>query len=181
MTPDELFAWAREHPDFDRWRDFYHDAFTFACDIAAGSPFNTCHVCWAIAALSPMTGWTRNMDLARDAVALASRVENPLDYAQVREALEPLGTMGARKDSTARALALYERPTGPKVSAFAANLAGDLVLVTVDRHMLDLFEGDRHGCIAYCEYVSPRSGLWPAEVQAVLWGAHRATKGYTTY
>ena len=181
MTPDELLAWALEHPDCDRWRGFYHDAWVHACDIATGTPFAPSWVGAAIAALSPNKGWTQNLALTRTAVALATPAKDPGDLSEVRALLEPLGAMGSRKDAAAKALAWGEIPNGPKVRAFAHNIAGDLMEVTVDRHMLDIFNQDRGAAIDFCEDQSTKVGLWPAEVQAVLWGAHRATKGYQTY
>lgn len=181
MTPDELFEWAIEHPHYDRWRRFYHDAWVHACDIAAGTPYEPQRVARAIAALSPNKGWTQNLSLARTAVALAAASPAPKDYGSVRAHIEPMGAMGPRKDATAAALADNVTPNGPKVSAFALNIVGELHHVTVDRHMLDMFDGNRDDCIRWCQERAKTSGLWPAEVQAVMWGAWRNTKGYSTY
>lgn len=179
MTPDVLFDYAVEHPDYDRWRAFYHDAWVHACDIAAGTPFDPEGVAFAIAALSPNKGWTQNLNLARSAVALACRATDPSDLSDVEEVMLPLGAMGSRKIAAAKALAWLEIPSGPKVSAFARNIAGDLRPVTVDRHMLDIFPGG--DAADWCVMKAMTTGLWPAEVQAVLWGAHRNLKGYATY
>lgn len=180
MTPDELFDYAVEHADYDRWRAFYHDAWVHACDIATGTPFDPESVAFAIAALSPNKGWTQNLNLARTAVALACNAADHSDLSDVEDAIAPLGAMGSRKVAAAKALAWIEIPSGPKVSAFARNIAGDLRPVTVDRHMLDIFRGDETP-EDWCSMKATTTGLWPAEVQAVLWGAHRNLKGYATY
>lgn len=180
-TPNKVWEHARDHPLRPLWQRFYNDAWRTACDIAAGTPFEAETVAKVIAALSPMKPWDENVTLARRAVAVAATVEDHSDYNAIREAVSGIGAMGTRLDATAKALAWQLHPPGPKVSAFAYNIMGNLTFVTVDRHMMDIFGHDPEACRAYCLEKARAEGIWPAEVQAVLWGAWRDLKGYPAY
>lgn len=94
--------------------------------------------------------------------------------------LPSMPTYGANVRRAALALAGLARPTGPKVSRFARNLAGDPSCVTVDRWAARAAGLPEHGGarwyatieLAYTE-AARGAGLAPSAFQAVLWIAIR--------
>lgn len=129
------------------------------------------------AAISPQCEWSRNLIIADD--VLASRAVSvggalPVNVTKARAILQDAPT------STLAMLRYF--PSGPKVNSFAANLAGDDVLVTVDTHALQAAFGDvtvtrtlkwpAYTVLAEC-YASAalRVGLAGPTFQAIVWHA----------
>lgn len=74
--------------------------------------------------------------------------------------------------------------SGRKVQSFAYNLLGDYGRVTVDMWMLSYFNRESATAKVYdyiekrIQTIAPQYGLFPAELQAILWSAERARFGY---
>lgn len=126
-----------------------------------------------IAALSPQVEWSRNLIMADD--LLAGR---------------PLSIGGAIRSNIAKAYRLLDSgstmsavfPSGPKVNCFAANLAGDDGLVTIDVHASQaaLCDPCWYGPFSMAKYqvfarayqaAALRCDETPATFQAVIWSA----------
>ena len=124
------------------------------------------------AALSPQISWERNLIIADD--TLAGRL--PSVNGVIRSNLEK-----ARRIMVDRAtdIAPYF-PYGPKVQAFAANLAGDYRWPTIDTHGIQAALNDIslvHG-LTFVQYVDIATAYvqgadatctLPAEFQAIIW------------
>lgn len=130
-----------------------------------------------VAAISPQCDWNRNLIIADD--VLAER---------------PASVGGALHRNLAKARALRAGtlpdmatafPGGPKVNAFALNLAGDDTIVTVDVHAAQAALNNPRwaGSITFAKYAvfarayivaAHHCGLMPATFQAVIWHAWKA-------
>ena len=126
------------------------------------------------AALSPQIEWTRNLIIADD--ILAGRVPS------IGGAL-PVNVVKAERLRDMRAscsdmLSIF--PKGPKVNCFAANLAGDDSIVTVDGHAAQAALDDvqfskplgwkPYGDFAAAYVQAARDlGLSPSAFQAIIW------------
>ncbi len=174
----EAYQEATTHPDFETWRSFYSDAWSTTCRMSVqyGRPYHV--VADVIAALSPMKGWHENLRLAEEALKLTRGCKHE---PALRRRLLNLKVMGSRRDAVVRAL-LGQGVSGPKVSAFAANIKGDMIKVTVDRHMHALTGLSKVDDAALAITTAAATlNEFPAVVQAATWGIHRNRKGYETY
>ncbi len=97
-----------------------------------------------------------------------------------RAPLPPMPTYSANVRKAVAVLDGLARPTGPKVSRFARNLAGDASVVTVDRWAARAAGAPESGGARW--YITIESAyraaarearLSPAQFQAVLWVALR--------
>ncbi len=133
-----------------------------------------------IAAISPQCNWTDNKRLAR-------AILDGQDPASLGGALRlNLRKARAIRDARARDIRLYF-PKGPKVQAFAANLAGDDHALTIDRHATSAAHGRPcYDSITSKQYtiiaqayrdVARALGLPPARLQAVIWITWRRLHG----
>lgn len=142
-----------------------------------GYPVET--VACVIAAISPQCPWERNLIIADD--VLAGRAPSigaiRLNVVKAQRLRDETGsTLLAHADERMA----RHFPGGPKVTCFAANLAGDSSLVTVDTHAAQAAIGDpivfpqlrwnRYALIAHAYIdVAHSVGLTPADFQAILW------------
>lgn len=173
-------------PEYDRYKrimglatindlvlgaEFYSSAWAWCVQRSRTWNVPATNVAYCVAAISPMKKWDENLRLT-DLV---------LDFAYGTGTHLPL--MRKRADAAMNALVYGEVPSGPKVSCFARNIAGDLTAVTIDRHMMDMAESkDIEGCKrAVTDLCTHYDTLWPAQVQAVLWYTWRRLKGYAAY
>jgi hypothetical protein len=178
--------------DVTTGRDWYARAQAVATELDATDPTRGAAV---LAVLSPMMPWGRNVQLAREAYALAAQGATHDDIVAALGCLK-------RNAAKAAALVLGADPaaivTGPKVIPFwqrivdAATGATGPGSVVVDRHALDVAVGrvtddDTRGRIlgrkgghhsvamAYVRAASvlrrtgEAEGITPAELQAVVW------------
>lgn len=73
--------------------------------------------------------------------------------------------------------------SGQKVQSFSANLLGNLDKVTIDMWMVQYFGVEKLNKSTYekiekrIQNLAKRWGLYPAELQAILWSAERARSG----
>lgn len=92
-------------------------------------------VACVIAALSPQVDWPRNLIMADDVLA-----DRPLSIrgleTNTRKAYQLARSAGTVEDM----LSLF--PYGPKVNSFAANLAGDDTVITIDTHAVQAAMND---------------------------------------
>jgi len=88
------------------------------------------------AALSPQCEWTRNLIIADDILAGRNPSVGGALHLNIKKAQSLRDTLGSNiLDSNDISLAMLTAfPSGPKVNAFARNLAGDTEAVTVDAH-----------------------------------------------
>jgi hypothetical protein len=177
---DELLSSA----DIDAVADyarFYAVAHSIACDLSVGTPFTPTAWAYVIAAFSPLKQWENNLNIARlfrGALAVAKWRADRADFGA-------LGAMRTRLDAAIAALS-EQVPNGPKVEAFALNIAGDLRPVTIDRHMVaaagiaaaggSVRLGTLRELQAAVTMISPEWGMRPAETQAAIWGLWRSGK-----
>jgi hypothetical protein len=176
-----MYTEARACRDYERWVAFYPEGWRECVTIATPSPYPVERVCDAMAALSPQVSWDQNIRLCRTAVTLASGVEDINDAALVGTALADLKCLSNSRRNAVSALT-GNGVSGPKVTCFAANLRGNMCAVTIDRHMKDIMPGLTHTEQQVAVYrAAMRIGIWPAELQAVLWGYWRNLKGLKTY
>jgi len=128
-------------------------------------------VACVIAAISPQCVWERNLIIADD--VLADRVPSVggiwTNIAKARR---------IRDDGATNTLDYF--PQGPKVASFAANLAGDDDIVTVDSHamqaaLMNPIATTRLSWLPYTifaecyAHAAKRSQLPPATFQAIIW------------
>lgn len=130
-------------------------------------------VAGVVSAVSPLCPWGENMERAERIIRW---------HSEGRKGDRPSVTFGKNCDKADRILALREPDkefkTNTKTRSFWLNLCGDLRPVTIDTWML-VFHGDpRKGLCrnrAYWSACSPivdaasRIGIFPAQLQAVLW------------
>lgn len=169
-TPEDIAGGIAWYPEARRivaeWSTHYgYDASTVAC---------------VIAAISPQVSWERNLIIADD--ILAGR---PPSIGAIRQNVakaQRLRDGAPISEVTARMAAVF--PYGPKVTCFAANLAGDDNVVTVDTHAAQAAIGDptlypplkwnRYAQIATAFVdASGATPHPPAAFQAILWLAWR--------
>jgi hypothetical protein len=165
-------VWALQNfDDADLGSRFYRDAWSWCTSRTQLYGLPARDIAYCVAAISPMKKWDENLRLT----------DLMLRHVVLGEAKPPL--MSKRYEAAYNALAYRLPPTGPKVSAFARNIAGDLTVVTVDRHMMDMAEcKDVAECaMAVARVADSTRDLWPAEVQAILWYTWRRLKGYEAY
>jgi hypothetical protein len=162
------------------WYDSAHERISDAASKAAEhSSLNAEHLtalfCDAVAVLSPMTDWDRNL-AAVDSLVRAYRDDYP-----DRWKFEVLSRHTAYNSNAQRALNVLKgeaRPSGPKVEAFAANLKGAEHAVTIDRHMLDVVDtfglksatGNAiRSCKRAVRMVATLHDVTPRTAQATIW------------
>ncbi len=136
-------------------------------------------VAQVFAALSPSNRVDRNL---QDTEALCHAITRP----DARRRFESItvATYGANKLKAWRILHGEDALTGPKCSAFARNLAGDLNPVTVDRHAFNVAAGGRWIVSEGGPRITPRRyeeaaegyrqvaselDIAPAQAQAIAW------------
>lgn len=131
---------------------------------------------YAAAAVSPGLRWEATLDVLRD--LLDARAAGAPTFPRTGHA-----TFGFRDRAKAWAILeggpdAWQRCSGPKVEAVAANLLGDLDAVAVDRHIVRAATGSDRRQVAPATAVKIAGavrllavirGLRPAELQAALW------------
>lgn len=133
-------AYRRATPaDMAQGLAWYGIAADFADELSAISTLGVEQTAGVIAALSPMTGWSTNVNNARR-----------LTHEHLRGATTPRGGYGFRKNrDKAWRILKGEHPLdvlgGKKVRAFYANILGDPDAVTVDRWAIRIAYGDPEG------------------------------------
>lgn len=177
--------------EYNRYARFYPDAWRTACDLAAGTAHSPVTVSHLIAALSPLKAWDQNITAARKVLEWERRhpaAITCLDEDAVGSLTKDAGILGARAKAALKLLWYGDLPTGQKVAAFGANIAGDHTQVTIDRHMLAMADlpGNPSAlafrdAVASVHALAAEVGELPATVQAVLWGKWRALKGRADY
>lgn len=156
--------------------DWYPSARRIVAEWSATYALSVETVASVIAAVSPQCPWERNLIIADDILA-----QRPPSIGAIR--LNVAKAQRLRDWPTPERLA--ERmaavfPTGPKVTCFAANLAGDDRLVTVDTHASQAAIGDPtislglrpkpYTIIASAYEVAARKEhIPPAAFQAIVW------------
>ncbi len=174
----DAYYHAQLHTDCIKWGAFYPEAWGWCMGMGAKYDRDPRVVADVVAALSPMKGWDENRRLAEKALKLVRGVKTIKGF---NSRLRALPAMQSRCDAVARALD-GQGVTGPKVTAFAANIKGDMSIVTVDRHMHALTGLSQVADASVAITAAAATvGRFPAEVQAITWGYHRHNKGYTTY
>lgn len=137
---------------------------------------DTCAV--VTAALSPQIEWTRNLIMADDMLAYRPLSIGGALQSNITKALH-LRDIGA---TVAQMFAVF--PHGPKVNCFAANLAGDDSVVTIDGHAVQAALDDPTASFGfrwkpYAEIskayvnVAHDLGIAPTALQAIVWCAWR--------
>lgn len=188
-----------------KWARFYPDAWVWCVGVAGEAYPETDvipleeragRVADCVAALSPLKPWDQNLAMAERAVEwhVSHAPRAVTTGAFVRDAAAHVGAMVSRAAAALVALEGGGPGTGPKVSAFAANIRGDYDRVTIDRHMLAMLLPDvqptpkrvrdvADAVRAGWEYRAGAVRSWrsPAELQAILWGWHREQKGLPAY
>lgn len=130
------------------------------------------------AALSPQVEWTRNLIMADDMLAHRALSIGGALQANITKALR------IRDEQTTVAGLYAIFPQGPKVNCFAANLAGDDSVVTIDGHAFQACMNDPSLSFGfrwnhYAEIskvyvdVAHDLGIAPTALQAVTWCAWR--------
>jgi hypothetical protein len=121
--------------------------------------------------------------------ALLRNWTNYLAVVTTKDPDQTVGTWAAMRAKCRAILADAANPgqyaTGPKISSFYKNLAGDQDTVTVDRHAISACfnqmineVGSKYTYVAECYRVAAAMvGLTPAQTQAVAWLAWRRMKG----
>lgn len=109
-------------------RAWYPNAHQIVVDWADTYGYSIATVACVIAAISPQCDWTRNMIIADDLLAGRPPSIGGAINVNVRKAER------IRDDRAVSTLEYF--PQGPKVCAFACNLAGDYSIVTIDTHAL---------------------------------------------
>jgi hypothetical protein len=147
-------------------RQWYRRARARARNIARTTGRDPVHVCYAIAALSPLCPWDANM---RYTAALASRrrFRNPGTFTKfARDAWEIL-ERGA-----------LERCSGAKRQPFARAIAGDVSAVTIDRWIVRAVGMDYRNAPTTAQYrqittalesCAREVGEFPRAFQAIVW------------
>jgi hypothetical protein len=155
---DGLSWYPRAHQIMIEWAEHYgYSIATAAC---------------VTAALSPQLQWERNLILADD--VLAGRA------ASIGGVLRSNWGKAERVRDERIGSLLEVFPGGPKVNSFAANLAGDYSIVTVDAHAAQAALADvlfvkglpwaPYACIAAAYRAAAKhAGIEPAHLQAVTW------------
>lgn len=160
-TADDIAAgvgwYPRTHSLMRQWADIYgHSIATVACITAA---------------LSPQCEWSRNLAAAHQVLNRSA-----LSGGVLRSCLRKAERI--RDERAGDTLAYF--PSGPKVHAFARNLAGDWAAVTVDTHAMQAALGDvqanyalpwrPYGVFVGCyRRAACRVAVEPAIFQAIIW------------
>ena len=159
--------------EWDAARDWYSAAQEIALEMAREFGVTLEIAASVIAATSPRTIWSFNVKHAR---AILAGEEIPAGA---------LGTNDKRGRNCA-ILGFDGLGNGPKVNAFARNIAGDLHAVTVDMWALSAAMGDVYGVPKYLARrgayetiahayrdAADFYGVMPAQMQAIVWVAIR--------
>lgn len=145
---------------------WYEEAQRCCEDLAERHRLPLATVAGVVAALSPRIQWKRNLRVA-DALLAGD---------------EPTGVFQRSIRAAYQVLATDRPPSGPKVSAFAAALAGDREAVVIDSIMLDACGIERHRInhVGVYEQLAEvlaeeaeRYGLAPCAYQATVWVIQR--------
>jgi hypothetical protein len=208
VTASHILRVFRSAPDDDRdaGREWYARASRLACELAGiDYPPNLAELspidrdalnraAAVIAVLSPVTPWSRNVQLARTAYMVAA--EHVCDAAQAVRVSDALGTLGANARKAGAILAGGNPAgivSGAKVTAFWRTIVdpADTRGVVIDRHAVDIALGRVTDDATRTRLLSRRGGYdamsaayvraarilsretgqtWrPCEVQAVTW------------
>ena len=156
---------------------WYDEAHSFALELSPNDPWRGAGV---IAAFSPLTPWSRNVELARkqftDGKLDGGTLTNSINAAQ--RIFDGEHTLDVLK--------------GDKTRAFASAIAdpANSTIATIDRHAYDIAMGAIHTddtrkigkrvfrtlSDAYCD-AADMAGIGVAQMQAITWVAHRVVKG----
>lgn len=139
------------------------------------------------AAVSPQLDWSRNLIIADDILAgrmpsIGGALPTNVRKAEVLRDTDYRSEDRAHWNLDLRMAAVF--PQGPKVASFAANLAGDLSVVTVDTHCAQAALEDPlvtvylkwkpYTVFAECYATAAGTvGLQGAEFQAIIWHTWR--------
>lgn len=156
-------------------RLWYPRAHKIVCDWAETFERSIANVACVVAALSPQCEWERNLIIADDIL----RGDQP----SIGGAIHSFVRIAERvRDDRAWGLRPYFKQ-GCKVQSFAANLAGNYDIVTVDTHACEIAVGSLDGrvrvdkwqtygpvALAYVDAAHALDcDLKPAELQAITW------------
>lgn len=132
------------------------------------------------AVLSPQVSWESQVKYIPGVIRALDR------YPDIRpESIEHPGFLSNKRKAIRVWNGDFEVIRGPKVTAFAQNLAGNLIPVTVDSQMTDVAVGcdpSNRPLLTLARYrkiaeaiagLAARFGYQPAEMQAMIWGWHR--------
>lgn len=154
-------------------KNWYPRAHSIVCDWAETFERSIANVACVVAAISVQCEWERNLIIADDIL----RGDEPSIGGAIHRFVEI-----AKQVRIERAWSLdgYFK-VGCKVRSFAANLAGDYSVVTVDTHAAQIANGSILGNLrvdtwkrytpvanAYVD-AAKRVGVKPAELQAITW------------
>lgn len=151
---------------------WYETARVFCSEAASKYGHTVATSAVVTAALSPQCRWERNIIIADDVLGYRAVSIGGALHTNIRKA-EKLRDTGATDTR-----AVFK--DGPKVNAFARNLAGDCDAITVDTHAVQAAYDDilvnvwlRSGpydvfATAYCE-VARSVNLAPCDFQAIVW------------
>ncbi|SRR6266704_448242 len=172
-------AWNRATAaDLEQGLQWYDDALQRTQEIATGRPLTMEAAAGIVAALSPMTGWSTNLENAERIIVLHT-------------AGKPMPTRGfGFRKNTAKAWRILdgEHPLkvlgGPKVTAFYHNILGSDEFVTVDRWAIRIAYGTpdakttvgkrEYEAIAQAfRYVAAELGIPGRHLQAATWVYYR--------
>lgn len=166
----------RTRADYEAGIAWYPNAHRIVCEWADAYERPIANVACVVAALSPQCSWERNLVIADDILALRRPSIGGALPANIRKAQRI-------RDDRACTIADYF-PFGYKVNTFAANLAGNWSVATVDTHGLQAALNDvrstltlrraSYDVFSQC-YVDAASavGLEPAHFQAIVWHVWR--------
>jgi hypothetical protein len=154
---------------------WYHEAFTFAVDVAIKYHLPRDVVAQVIAVLSPACPWERNK---LDASALCEAFHNGQSLEDIR-----ICTYGNNKQKAIRILQGLEtlQPKAIKTYNFYQNIMGNLGVITVDRHAVKAYKGKtKAGTERVPKDLYNRASraytraaeivhIEPAQFQAVIW------------
>lgn len=193
--------------DVTEGREWYARARAVACELADTLDGDVARAAAVLAVLSPLTPWSRNVELARQAYAMA---RDGATYDDMVTGPDRLRTMGAHARKAA-ALVLGADPagivSGPKVTPFFARILDAATgatgpgSVVIDRHAHDVALGrvtddatrarslSRKGghlrfAMTYVRaaetlrQTGEAPGITPSELQAVTWIVWRREHGH---
>jgi hypothetical protein len=144
---------------------WYPQAYEHASCIATRQRTPIERVVYVIAALSPLQGWTRNLEIAEDAIRNHKRgVQAPWSF-----------TFGQLEHKAVHILdGNLEALSGPKVTAFARAILGDITATVIDGWMLKALKWDR-------DYASPGRRHYERLAFALTAAAHLCDVAVTTF
>jgi len=169
-----------ESTDLAQGIGWYPEANRIVREWASHYRYSVDTVAAVTAALSPQLEWSRNLVIADDVLAQRNPSIGGVLHSNLRKA-ERLRDTDYRSNLLsvgARMLEVF--PGGPKVNAFANNLAGDMSYVTVDTHAGQAGLNDPlavfrlaptpYRIFAACyAQAAAKAGRQPAEFQAIVW------------